>query len=250
MTRKFFITAAAMAAVSTLAYAQMGQDTAKERSGNDAMQTSPTAQPAGAAMTGQTQQQLTDKEFVKQAAQSGEFEVKSAKLIADKVDDPKMKESAKLIGQDHKKANDELKQIAKTKNIDVPSEMDAKQQRMYDQWKTQDQQELAGAYHMQQIQGHKDAIELFQKASTQLQDAELKQFAQKHLPILQQHLTMLQANAQMQHDPSAVPAGAKLDQPSSMDQPKSKTDGWKDTNQPKQKESGFESKQNPIQTDR
>ena len=248
MTRKFFITAAAMAAVSTLAYAQMGTDTAKEGSGKDAMQTSPMAQPAGGTMTGQTQQQLTAKEFVKQAAQSGEFEVKSAKLISDKVDDPKVKESAKLIEQDHKKANDELKQIAKVKNIDVPTEMDTKHQRMYDQWKTEDQQKLADAYQMQQIQGHKDAIELFQKASTQLQDAELKQFAQKYLPILQQHLTMLQGDAQMRHDPSAVPAGSRLDQPTGVNQPKS--DQWKDTNQPKPKESGFESKDTPIQTDR
>jgi putative membrane protein len=234
MTRKFLITAAALAAVNGLALAQMGQSTAQQSQQQKDQQSmqSPTAQPAGNAMQGQ-QQQLTDQEFVKQAAARGQFEIKSAKLVQDKVDDPQVKQRAKSIEQDHQKALDELKQIAKSKNIDFASDMDTQRQRLYDQLKDQNKEQLAQSFKQQQIQAHKDTIQLFQQASTELKDPELKQFAQKQLPILQQHLTMIQGNAQGQ-DQSAMPAGAKLDQ----------------QDQPKDKESGYESKDTPMQQNR
>lgn len=247
MTRKFLITAAAIAAVNTVAFAEMGQS-GSEQSRQGSQQSSPTAQPAGGAMTGtqsgQTwqqkqgasvdqKQQLTDQDYVKQVAQTSQFEVQAAQLAADKIDDPSLKQSAQRIQQDHAKASDELKQIAKSKNMDVPTEMDAQHQRLYDQMKNQGKEELATSFKAQQIQAHKDAIDLNQRASTQLKDPELKEFAQKQVPILQQHLTSLQG---AQSPDQAVPAGSKLDSDSK----------WKDSPYDK-KESGYESKDTPIQ---
>lgn len=246
MTSKILITTAAVTVVSTMALAQMGQ-TGQQSTMDQPMQRSqPTAQPAGGAMQGQQssqtgqssqmtqagQQQLTDREFVKQAASSGEYEVKSAKLVQDKVDDQQLKQHAMHIEQDHKKANDELKQIAKAKNITISDDMDARHQRMYDQLKDQDKEQLAQTWKQQQQQAHQDAIKLFQQASTQLQDPELKQFAQKQLPILQQHQAMLGGS-----DQSAKPAGAQLGEDQDLQ---------KDKDTVKDKQPGYESKDTPI----
>jgi putative membrane protein len=44
-------------------------------------------------------------------------------------------------------------------------------------------------YAKQQIDGHKDAEELFEKYAKRGDNAAIKQFAQKTLPVIQQHLS-------------------------------------------------------------
>jgi putative membrane protein len=43
------------------------------------------------------------------------------------------------------------------------------------------------------LQDHRETVELFQKEASSGQDPALKAFAQKTLPILQQHLQMVEA---------------------------------------------------------
>jgi ATP-dependent Lon protease len=48
-------------------------------------------------------------------------------------------------------------------------------------------------YAQGQLQDHRETAELFQKEASSGQDPALKAFAQKTLPILQQHLQMVEA---------------------------------------------------------
>ncbi len=226
MSCRFLITAAAVTVVGSMSLGQLGLD--------EPSQQQQTAQPAAGQVGGQTgqtgqmgmtgQQQISDRDFVRQAASAGQFEVKSAKLVQDKADDPQIKQHARRIEQDHERANQELKQIAKNKNIELTEDMDARHQRLYDQLKDQDKEQLVQTWKQQMQQAHRENIQLFQRASTQLQDPELKQFAQKQLPILQQHQAMLQG------DRSAQPAGAQLGQ----DQDKEKDQDKPDMDSPMQ----------------
>lgn len=165
------------------------------------------AQPAGAM-----QGQLTSQDFVNQAASAGLFEVKSAKLAASKIDDPQIKQFATQMEKDHAKANDELKDIAKKKNLTVPSDLQGQDQQMYSQLQNQSGQQLSQLYVQDQVKAHQKTVDLFQRASSQLQDPDLKQFATKQLQILKQHQQHIQSL------PGASSAGASgLSGSSSMD---------------------------------
>lgn len=186
----------------------IGQSSTAQPDRSQSTGSSQTGSMTGAGSSMASSQKIDDKEFVKQATSGGLYEVESSKMVQDKVKDPQIKQLAKTMEQDHKQANDELKKIAKQANIDVPSSPQGQDQQMLSQLKQSqsDEQQLGQQYVQQQIQAHQKSIQLFQQAQTQVQDPQLKQFAQKTLPKLEQHLQHLQ---QIQGS-GAQPAGGTL----------------------------------------
>jgi putative membrane protein len=94
---------------------------------------------------------------------------------------------------DHTAANTQLQQIAKQADIDLPSQPSGKD--------ATEEQKLRGlngtafdqAYAQGQLRDHQETVELFKKEASSGEDPALKAFAQKTLPILQQHLQMAEA---------------------------------------------------------
>jgi putative membrane protein len=94
---------------------------------------------------------------------------------------------------DHTQANAELQQIAEQANIKLPSQPTGKD--------ASAAQKLGGlkgaafdqAYAQDELRDHQQDVALFRKEANSGQDPALKAFAQKTLPILQQHLQMAQA---------------------------------------------------------
>jgi putative membrane protein len=147
----------------------------------------PKAVRTSAATVGE---QLSAQDFMKKAALSGLYEVESSRLAASKGIPQADKDFANRMVSDHTKANDELKRLAQQKQINVPTELDAAHQKKIDELRKLDGQEFARKYHDQQLKAHEEAVALFQRASQQLTDNELKAFAAKTLPALQEHLQM------------------------------------------------------------
>lgn len=189
---------------------------------------------------------LSDSQFVKEAATGGLYEIESAKLASQKLEGD-WKEHAKAIEKDHKTANDELKRIAQKKDIVVPATLDAKHQQMLSDLRKSDKDQFQSTFSQQQIDAHNAAIDLFQRASTDLQDPDLKQFAQKQLPALQRHLAMLQGGqpgmaAQKQSDVTAEPAGATIKGDNTNVQ---RNRGAQPDPELKDRQSGYETHSNP-----
>lgn len=216
-SRALTLLAAAALSVAGIASAQMAGQTGqsssdqpdRSQSTGQMGQSGTMSDTSRSGMSGSmsSSQKIDDKEFVKQAASSGQYEVESSKLVQDKVKDPQIKQLAKTMEDDHKQANDELKRLAKQANVsDVPSSPQGADQQMLSQLKQANEQQLGQEYIQQQIQAHQKAIQLFRQAQTQVQDPQLKQFAQKTLPKLEQHLQHLQ---QMSGS-GAQPAGGAL----------------------------------------
>ena len=223
-SRTLSMLAVATLGITGLAWAQTaGQDQNTGAAPDKSMST-------GAGQTGQNQtgmqpantpasadQKITDKDFVQKAVSAGLYEVDAAKLVQDKVSDPQIKQLAKTMESDHKQTNTELTKIAKQSNIDVPSKPQGADQQMLVQLRQSNDQQLGQQYLQQQIQAHQQAIQLFQQGQ-QLQNPELKGFAERTLPKLQEHLQHLQ-----QMSSSAQPAGAAMpgmDMPSTPDKNK------------------------------
>jgi putative membrane protein len=109
------------------------------------------------------------------------------RIILDRRIEGDEKAFAELMIADHRKAGDELAALARAKNITIPAELDAEHQEKLEKLKRLSGEALAEEYHEMQQEAHESAVALFENASKNLQDPELKAFAARTLPTLQAH---------------------------------------------------------------
>jgi len=131
-----------------------------------------------------------DKQFVKKAAEAGAAEVDAGRLATQHAGTDEVKKFGEHMQQDHSKANDELKQIAQNKGIAVADSPDRSHQRLAHRLEKMDGAQFDRTYMRENVKDHKKAVALFQKEANRGKDPDLRAFAQKTLPELQQHLQM------------------------------------------------------------
>src|SRR5882757_10113171 len=73
-----------------------------------------------------------DEAFVMKVAKGGMAEVELGKLAADKATSADVKKFGQRMADDHSKANDELKTLAQSKNITLPSEIGPEEKALRD----------------------------------------------------------------------------------------------------------------------
>jgi len=130
-----------------------------------------------------------DKNFIKDAAEGGMAEVELSK-IAEKSQNPEVKRFAERMVHDHTAANTELTGIATGLGIEMPNKLDAEHQRIRDQLSGMHDRAFDQQYMQVMVNDHDQAVKLFREEDTAGHDAELKRFAQKTLPTIEQHQKM------------------------------------------------------------
>jgi putative membrane protein len=136
----------------------------------------------------------TTADFVKEAAISDMFEIQSSELAEQKATDPQTKAFAERMVKDHKKTSTDLKMLVDSGkvNADIPTQLDSSHQSMLDKLKGLDGADFAKQYHSDQDSGHKDAVSLFKRYADGGDNPDLKTWAAKTLPTLDDHLKMAQ----------------------------------------------------------
>lgn len=129
--------------------------------------------------------------FVTKAANGGMFEVESSKLAKEQAKREDVKSFAQKMIDDHGKANKELQSVATEVGAKVPEKMDQRHQSMLDKLKKTPQAQFDQAYINAQADAHREAVQLFSSYAKTGDNAELKQFAGKTLPVLQGHQAQL-----------------------------------------------------------
>jgi putative membrane protein len=127
--------------------------------------------------------------FVKKAAVAGMTEVELANVALEKSQNPKVRAFAERMVADHGKANKELATIAKGKNLQVPTSLDAEHKSMVETMSSKSGAAFDAAYGEHMNMDHSKALALFEGASKS-SDAELAAFAKKTLPTIKQHKQM------------------------------------------------------------
>jgi len=145
----------------------------------------------------------SDKQFAEKAAIGGLAEVQMGNLAQQKAASDQVRQFGMRMVQDHTKANDELKQVASNKGIQLPTALDSKHQKKMEKLSKMTGAEFDKAYMDDMVSDHKEDVSEFKKEANGGKDADLKAFAAKTLPTLQEHLQM----AQSTHD--AVKKGSK-----------------------------------------
>ena len=131
----------------------------------------------------------SDQQFMEKAAQGGLAEVQLGNLAAQKAQSPEVKQFGQRMASDHSKANDQLKQVASQKNVNLPTDMDSSTKREFDKL-----QKLSGAqfdreYMNHMVSDHQKDIKEFEHAARSAKDPDVKSFAETTLPTLEDHLS-------------------------------------------------------------
>jgi len=134
---------------------------------------------------------LSDKEFVMKASQGGMTEVQLGKLASDKGGTSEVKGFGSRMVKDHSQANDELKSIADKKGLAVSPKLDSKDQAQVDRLSKLSGPAFDKAYVTNQVRAHESTVELFKEEAKSGQDPDLKAFASRTLPTLQEHCSAI-----------------------------------------------------------
>ena len=172
-----------MLAVGLLAlapvYAQSSQPNAEKKS--------------GAGENSANRMAMADHTFVTKAAHGGLAEVKLGTLATQKADHADVKAFGQQMVDDHSKANDELKQLASSKGITLPTDLDAKDQATYDRLSKLSGAEFDRAYMRDMVADHRTDVNEFRHESQHGADPDVKAWAAKTLPTLEHHLQMAES---------------------------------------------------------
>ena len=134
-----------------------------------------------------------DAEFIVDAANGGMTEIELGKMAMQKGISKQVKNFGAMMIKDHSKINDMIKAIAVTKNISIPKAPGVKEQKIISKLTGKSGKDFDKAYIDNMIEDHKDDIKAFQTAAKKCLDPDVKSFAVKTIPILQEHLDAINA---------------------------------------------------------
>jgi putative membrane protein len=191
MTRRLLVSAAllALGAFSPL----QAQSSQTSQPDTQQQQGTTGSQDQQGTMGSQSQQGSisdSDRDFAKTAYQDNLAEISVGQLAVQRASNNDVKQYAQELVDDHTKANDQLKQIATSKGIDLPSEVDSQAKSEQDRLSQVSGSDFDRQFLDQEKKDHQKAIALFQQEASQGQDPDLKSYASENLSKLQQHASM------------------------------------------------------------
>lgn len=129
-----------------------------------------------------------DSKFAVSAASGGMMEVQLGELAKQKAASQQVKDFGAMMVRDHTKANDELKALAIQKNITLPPAPGEDHMDHIKNLTEKSGKDFDKAYIDMMVDDHEKDVKKFEECSKDGKDADLKAFAAKTLPTLQQHL--------------------------------------------------------------
>ncbi|HKB71308.1 MAG TPA: DUF4142 domain-containing protein [Thermoanaerobaculia bacterium] len=132
----------------------------------------------------------TDHAFAMKAARGGMAEVELGKIASANGSDESVKQFGQRMVDDHSKANDELKGIASSKGLALPSSVSGKDRKTAERLRKMNGASFDRAYMKDMVADHEADVAEFEREARSGKDPELKAFAEKTLPTLKEHLQM------------------------------------------------------------
>ena len=150
-----------------------------------------------------------DERFLKDAAEGNLAEVKLGQLAEQRAASDSVKQFGKRMATDPQKAFDELKQLASQKGVQVPTDLDRSHQRLYDRLSKMNGADFDRAYMKEMVKDHDRDVKAFRREADSGKDGEVKSWAGKTLPTLQEHqqqAKQVHASVQGKGSPAASPS--------------------------------------------
>ena len=140
------------------------------------------------ATTTQSMQNAVDRSFINSAAEANLAEIDTAKMVGQKSTDPGVKDFANRMVTDHTQASQSLASFAEMSGVKLPTETGATERNQKNELQKLSGSKLDDAYLRDELQGHEEAIAAFENEIENGQNQEIKNYAARTLPTLQDHI--------------------------------------------------------------
>jgi putative membrane protein len=126
------------------------------------------------------------KSFIKQAFRDNQTEIDLAAIGAAKAQNADLKALCEQLQKDHREANQELQSIAQ--KYGVAEEQTTRSEREVNKFEKETSgPEFDKQFATEMLKSHRKGIAKFENAAAKLQEADVKQYAEKMLPKLREH---------------------------------------------------------------
>jgi putative membrane protein len=144
---------------------------------------------AGAATTVST----VDNDFMQAVNQGNMTEVQMGDVAASTGQRSDVRSFGRRMVKDHTALNDELKVLVARKGVTLLDSMDGKHERVMDKMSALTGSEFDDAYIAGMIKDHQKVVQAFKAEYAATTDADIKNFVDKSLPIIEEHLKLITA---------------------------------------------------------
>jgi len=132
--------------------------------------------------------QEKDAQFVVNASEINLQEIQLGKLAQQKGQTAHVKDLGKMMEDVHTKSQRELVTLAENKRISIPTSPTNNAKDAYDKLNGKSGDDFDNEYTDMMVSGHKDAISIYEKAASDSQDADIRNWSQATLSTLRTHL--------------------------------------------------------------
>lgn len=132
----------------------------------------------------------TDAKYVVDAYVGGMIEIRMAERVKDRLMTEDAKHVAEMMITEHTAMGNEMRALAATKQISLPTELTKNQQDDIDDLAEKTGMDLDKKYLDKTVSMHRNAIDVFEKGNDKANDADVKNAFATALPKLRNHLDM------------------------------------------------------------
>lgn len=146
------------------------------------MTPSPTGAASPVALT------PSEREFMTNAARGGMLEVQLGNLAAQKGASVDVKQFGERLAAAHSQIGQRLQQLATNLNLTLPQDLGAEQQTLVSRLEKLSGKAFDREYVREMVSDHLNDISEYERAASQVTNADIKQFVSDALPALREHL--------------------------------------------------------------
>jgi putative membrane protein len=139
--------------------------------------------------TPQWRQGYSDRAFARRVAQANRGEIRLGRLAMNRASDASVRDFARQMVNDHRAAQQELREMASEHGITLPSELSSEQQATYERLSNMRGSSFDRAYIAVMVRDHARAVREFE-AKSNGRDSAIQDWASEKLPTLRHHRDM------------------------------------------------------------
>jgi putative membrane protein len=128
------------------------------------------------------------KEFLKAAGQANQMEIAMASVAENKSQNTQVKDLARMMRTDHEQNYGLLQTVAQNHGITLEPKLDMLNQHEVNRLQKANDADFDKEYTKVMLKDHVKCINRFEKAASDIEEQDVKQYAQNTLPALRHHL--------------------------------------------------------------
>ncbi|MFN7992397.1 MAG: DUF4142 domain-containing protein [Bryobacteraceae bacterium] len=150
-----------------------------------------------------------DKAFLKTAAEANMTEAHLGKMAQDQASTDAVKNFGQTLVQDHTKAYDELTAVANKAGESIPKGIDVRKDHAIGLLSREKGTGFDRQFARHEVQDHERTIAEFRREADRGQNPDLKSYAQRMIPALEDHLHKAQELEKSEHQTASASADRK-----------------------------------------